>query len=224
MKFFNHNWFAILYFNFKMLPIRQAIHLPIDFCHKIKFNRLSGKVVINEKIISRGMICFGAQGSDMFDGSSTIIDIAGSLIIKGSNIRIGRGSLLRIEQNATIELHDKVTIGARNIILCEQAISIQQQTISSWNCQFMDTDTHSIINLDNGEILPRTFPIRIGERCWIGNNVLINKGTILPNDIIVASYSLCNKDYSNRILNYSIIGGIPAKKIAENRKRNNDKL
>lgn len=224
MKFLNHNWFAILYFNFKMLPIRQAIYLPFDFCHRIRFNRLSGKVTIDEKHISRGMVCFGAQGSDMFDNSNTIIDIAGTLIIKGSKIRIGIGSLFRIEQNGTIELHDKVTIGARNIILCEQFISIQQQTISSWNCQFMDTDTHSIFNIEKGEILPRTFPINIGEHCWIGNNVLINKNTILPNDTIVASYSLCNKDYSDIISNYSIIGGIPAKKIAENRKRYNDKL
>ena len=88
----------------------------------------------------------------------------------------------------------------------------------------MDTDTHSIINLTDDNIMLRTYPIKIGMHCWIGNNVLINKGTILPNDTIVASYSLCNKDYNKIITENSIIGGIPAKKIAENKKRNNDKL
>lgn len=29
---FVHNWIAILYFNFKKLPFKQAIKLPFDFC------------------------------------------------------------------------------------------------------------------------------------------------------------------------------------------------
>lgn len=224
MKFFNHNWFAILYFNFKMFPLEQAIHLPFDFCHKVKFKRLSGKIIIDGNTISRGMIRVGAQGSDMFDGTSTILDIAGTLLIKGKGISIGTGSLLRVERNGFVELNSGVVLGAKNIVLCEQHISIGRHTISSWNCQFMDTDTHSIINLDNGNVLPRSHPIEIGLHCWIGNNVLVNKGTILPNDTIVASYSLCNKDYGNIVSENSIIGGIPAKKLAENKRRNNDKL
>lgn len=224
MKIFAHNWFAILYFNFKMLPLRQAIHLPFDFCHKIKFKRLSGKIIIDGNAISRGMVRIGAQGSDMFSGASTILDIAGTLFIKGKGISIGTGSLLRIERNGFVELDNSVVLGAKNIVLCEQHISIGEQTISSWNCQFMDTDTHSIINLDSGDVLPRSHPIKIGRHCWIGNNVLVNKGTKLPNDTIVASYSLCNKDYGNMIPENSIIGGIPAKKLAENKRRSNDKL
>lgn len=224
MKIFAHNWFAILYFNFKMLPLRQAIHLPFDFCHKIKFRRLSGKIIIEGNAISRGMIRVGAQGSDMFDGTSTILDIAGTLIINGERIGIGIGSLLRIEHNGFVKLNDSVVIGAKNLVLCEQSICFGERTISSWNCQFMDTNTHSIINLDSGDVLPRSHPIKIGRHCWIGNNVLVNKGTVLPDDTIVASYSLCNKDYGNMASENSIIGGIPAKKLAGNRRRNNDKL
>lgn len=224
MNFSAHNWFAILYFNFKMLPLRQAIRLPFDFCHKVKFKRLSGKIIIDGDVVSRGMVRIGAQGSDMFDGSSTILDIAGTLLVKGEGISIGTGSLLRVERNGVVELNGNVVLGARNIVLCEQHISIGEQTISSWNCQFMDTDTHSIINLDSGKVLPRSHPIKIGRHCWIGNNVLVNKGTVLPNETIVASYSLCNKDFGKMISENSIIGGIPAKKLAENKRRSNDKL
>ncbi len=224
MKLFAHNWFAILYFNFKMLPLRQAIYLPFDFYHKVKFKRLSGKIIIDKEVISRGTIRVGAQGSDMFDGASTIFDIAGILHIKGKDIGIGAGSLLRVERNGLVELSDSVVLGAKNIVLCEQSISFGEQTISSWNCQFMDTDTHSIINLDTDEVLPRSCPITIGRHCWVGNNVLVNKGTVLPDDTIVASYSLCNKDYRNVISENYIIGGIPARKLAENKMRNKDKL
>lgn len=224
MKLFAHNWFAILYFNFKMLPLRQAIHLPFDFCYKVKFKRLSGKIIIDEKDISRGMIHFGAQGSEMFDGASTILDIAGTMYVKGRSISVGKGTLLRIERNGVVEFNNGVVIGANGIVLCEQNISFGEQTISSWNCQFMDTDTHSIINLDTGEVLQRSRPIKIGRHCWIGNHVLVNKGTVLPDDTIVASYSLCNKDYRNMISENSVIGGIPAKKLMANKRRNNDKL
>ena len=224
MNLFAHNWFTILYFNFKMLPLRQAVHLPFDFYHKVKFKRLSGKITIDGTAISRGMIRVGAQGSDMFDGASTILDIAGTLIINGKGISIGTGSLLRVEPNGLVELNDGVVLGAKNIVLCEQSISFGEQTISSWNCQFMDTDTHSIIDLDSGDVLPRSHPIKIGRHCWIGNHVLVNKGTILPDDTIVASYSLCNKDYKNMISENSVIGGIPAKKLVGNKKRSNDKL
>ena len=224
MKLFAHNWLAILYFNFKMLPLRQAIHLPFDFCHKVRFRRLSGKIIIDGNDISRGMIRVGAQGSDMFDGASTILDIAGTLHVKGKGISVGSGSLLRVERNGLVELNDGVVLGANSIVLCEQHISIGEQTILSWNCQFMDTDTHSIIDLESGDILSRSHPIIIGQHCWIGNHVLVNKGTVLPNDTIVASYSLCNKDYRNIIHENSIIGGIPAKKLTENKRRNNDKL
>ena len=54
--------------------------------------------------------------------------------------------------------------------------------------------------------------------------MLVNKGTALPDDTIVASYSLCNKDYRNMISENSVIGGIPAKKLAGNKKRCNAKL
>ena len=48
-KIFQHNWLAIFYFNFKMLPFKQAIKLPFDFYHHIRFENLSGKIIINLK-------------------------------------------------------------------------------------------------------------------------------------------------------------------------------
>ena len=60
---FKRNWFAILYFNFKMLPFRQAVGFPFDFYGKIKFQSLKGKVIINTTV-SRGCFQFGfAQGA-----------------------------------------------------------------------------------------------------------------------------------------------------------------
>ena len=72
--------------------------------------------------------------------------------------------------------------------------------------------------------MPATKDIIIGEDSWIGNHVIINKGTILPKGTIVSAMSLVNKDYSVLLNEHSIIGGVPAKLLKENKIRVNDKL
>ena len=62
-KFFDHHWLAILYLNFKMLPLRQAYKLPLDCYNGICFSSL--KVIDCERVYRR-MIKIGSQGSDMF--------------------------------------------------------------------------------------------------------------------------------------------------------------
>lgn len=206
-----------------MLPWRQAILFPFDFGGKIKFRHLSGSIKITSPI-RRGMIKIGFHGSDMFPDETTVLDLKGSLILNGNNIRIGTGSLIRIESNGECLIGDNSLIGARALILCETKIAISENLISAWDCQLMDTDTHSILDISTNHISSRTLPIIINKNCWLGNHVIVNKGTILPSDTIVASSSLCNKDYSKLLLPFSIIGGIPAKKLASNKKRMNDKL
>lgn len=40
---FVHNWIAILYFNFKKLPFKQAIKLPFDFYYKSPIQKFKRK-------------------------------------------------------------------------------------------------------------------------------------------------------------------------------------
>ena len=206
-----------------MLPFRQAIKLPFDFYYKVRFESLAGKIRLNVPTIRRGMIKIGAQGSDMFSHSPVVIDLRGVLVLEG-RISIGTGTLIRIENKGKLEMEDNVVIGARSILFCENSIIIKRGSITSWDCQIMDTDTHSIVDIKNNKILDRSGPVTIGERCWLGNKVMINKGTTIPNDTIVASNSLCNKDYKKLIPPFSIIGGIPAKILSENKKMFCDKL
>ena len=67
--------------------------------------------------------------------------------------------------------------------------------------------------MTNGEILRKNKPIKIGCRNWIGNHTTIMKGTQTPNDCIIASNSLLNKDYGSR--SNVMIAGTPAKIIGE---------
>lgn len=209
----NHNWFAIFYFNFKMLPIKQAIYLPFDFYHKIRFESLNGKVVLNSDRLYRGMIKIGSAGSEMFPHQATIMIIDGELRFTGHCV-IGVNSCCRCYKTGVITFGEDVTIGAGNLIFCQKEISFGDGFLSSWNCQYMDTDTHPIYE-QTGLLANSNASIVFGRHTWLGNNVCINKGTCIPANTIVASHSLCNKNYTNEGEKV-ILAGTPARGVKRN--------
>lgn len=205
---FSHNLFRIVYYNFRFLPFKQAVHFPIDVSTRtiIKNN---GRIVINAPL-KRGMISIGFLGSDIFGLKRTILENKGTLQINGGGIRIGTGSSLAIYQGGRLDLYQNVSLGANTLLLCENQIVINENTCFSWDCQIMDTDTHSIKDLETGKFYNRYLPIFIGANVWGGNHLIINKGTKIPQGTIIASLSLCNKDYLQLIPENSLIAGIPA--------------
>jgi len=216
-KIFSHNYWAILYFNFKMLPFNQAIKLPFDFYYKIRFENLSGSVVLNEQYLHRGIIKIGGRGSEMFERSTTIIDLKGKANFNGI-VELGHGSLLRIENKGNVTLGNNVRTGAKSKIFCEEEIVLKGELDFSWECQIFDTNFHYVRNLNTNTIDAKTSPVSIGSHNFFGNRVTVMKGTITPDHFIVASNSLCNKDYTIYPI-YSVFGGIPAKQIGSNKER-----
>lgn len=205
--------------NFKLLPFRQAIKFPIIVYHRTRIIHCTGIAKFENVKVEFKMVQIGAHGSDMFSNQSTTIDVRGVIIFRGSHIRIGHGTLFRVESNAIVEFYENSIIGANNIIFCCHSIKFHKNSLFSWNCQIMDSDTHHLINTATGEANEITKEVIIGEDTWIGNHVIINKGTKLPCGTTVSSFSLCNKDYSKIIEPYSIIGGIPAKLLKTNMHR-----
>lgn len=219
-KLFQHNWIAIIFFNFKMLPLHQAIHLPFDFYHKIKFKCIKGKVIINPNIkLHRAMIKIGGRGSEMFPHNPTILNLCskGTIYFNGET-EIGIGSYVYVGENAKIIFGNKNRIGALCKLYCENKITIGNEVDISWECQIFDTNFHYMEDIETKQIFEKNTPIKIGSYNWFGNRVNIMKGTITPDNCIIASNSLCNKDYSS-LPNYSLIAGSPAKFIKKGIKR-----
>lgn len=57
----------------------------------------------------------------------------------------------------------------------------------------------------------RQAKIKIGDDVWVGANVTILKGVEIGQGAIIAAGSVVNKSVEP----FSIVGGVPAKKIAE---------
>ena len=216
-KFFSHNWLAIFYFNFKMLPFRQAVKLPFDFYRHVRFENLCGNVVIDTSRVRRGMIKIGGRGSEMFPHIPVIIDLKGCVVFKGV-AEIGNGCLLRIEEKGNLVFGNRVRIGACSRIICEKAITFGNEIGISWEGQVFDTNFHYMKDMCTGTIVAKTAPVHIGSYNWLGNRVNIMKGTSTPDNVIVASNSLLNKDYTS-VPAYSILAGSPAKVVKGGIKR-----
>ena len=135
-------------------------------------------------------------------------------IQKGSHIRfkgsarIGGGSELLLKNNSELVLGDDFYISLNSNIYCFKRIEFGNHCTIGWNVLIMDTDWHFTFNTFTGENYPMIQAVSIGSHCWICNDVQIQKGTEIPDNVIVAAKSLCNKRYN--VPQNSVIAGIPA--------------
>lgn len=212
-----HNWWAIFYFNFKMLPFKQAIKLPFDFYYSVRFENVSGRVQLEQKTIRRGMIKIGGRGSEMFSRSQSILDIQGTVIFRGV-CELGHGVLLRVDPGGQVDFGHNVRLGALTKLFCKNKIKFGDEIDFSWECQIFDTNFHYLIDTRNESVDPICGTVNIGSRNWFGNRITAMKGCRTAENTVVASNSLCNKDYSS-LGSCIVIGGMPAKLLRKDTRR-----
>lgn len=110
-------------------------------------------------------------------------------------------------RNACLNIGQHSSITKNHHIDCTNQISIGSfTTIAGYNSQLL---THSI----NIEMCRQdSTPICIGDYCFIGTNVVILGGAVLPSFSILGAKSLLNKPFKEQ---YFLYGGVPAKQIKE---------
>lgn len=92
-------------------------------------------------------------------------------------------------------------------------IIIGNDCMLSANISIRTGDSHSVLDAATGKRINKSKSVVVGHHVWIGNTVLIFKGTEIDNNSIVAGGSVVTgKHYPKN----SIIGGNPAKVIKEN--------
>jgi acetyltransferase-like isoleucine patch superfamily enzyme len=210
IRFLIHlNILKTLYFNFKAFPWRVALKTPVYIYGKCKIKSLSGKVILPEQI-SRGMIQIGRPWYIDFHKTRSTLNIQGTVEFKG-DFRFLRSTYILVSPGSEMTLGRSGIIGTNAKILCFHRIHLGSHFRAAWGLQIMDTSFHYTMD-EQGAIAPLTSPVEIGDYCWLGNRVTISKGARLPVHCIVASNSLCNKDFTKQEEGI-LIGGIPARLI-----------
>jgi acetyltransferase-like isoleucine patch superfamily enzyme len=202
-----------IYYNFKLLPFKEAILIPILISKNTRVIRSDGVVKILNRI-STGMIKIGFGEVDIFDRNSiTIISLKGkdsSITFRGKAF-IGQGSKLSID--GQLKLGENFTITAHSQIWCKKRIEFGDNNLISWDVLMVDTDGHKILNESNS-IINKPSEIIIGSNNWIGCRTIILKGTLLGDGNVVAAGSLLSGSHCTT--ECSIIAGRPGKVIKDN--------
>lgn len=215
-SFISINWIMTLVVNFKYLPLKQALKFPI-FVYRLSFCSGKGKILISSNIIVPGMIKLGIKHEPScisFQGIHIINN--GTIVFKGSGI-LGNGSSLIVNRNSILQFGKNFGITGYLSIHCTSRIIIGDNFSCSWNVSISDTDHHQCINPDTRIQYPMSRPVTIGNNVWCCQHSMISKGSNIPDWVTIAQMSLTNKTYE--VPYYSILAGIPAKKVNKKIKR-----
>lgn len=157
--------------------------------------------------VKRIRIGFRDMGIQNERDRKTILDLRkNSCLIFNGTASIGGGA--RIYTKGQLIIGDNFYLSLNSTIIAHDRIEFGKDCTVGWDSLIMDTDFHKVIDKVTGKTYPMTKPIIIGNHCWICNNVQVLKGTTLPNEIIVGSCSLLNKNFD--IPEFSLLAGNPA--------------
>jgi len=198
-----------IYVNFRLLPFKQAVFLPIIVSRKTKLRSLSGKAHLTK--IKTGIVRIGFGGTDMMDYryERSILKITGDIYFQGKT-KIGVGAKIMVSGKLTLGNNFDITGDA--MIICAKEIQIGNNCMIAWQSILMDTDQHAIYD-DKKSIINQDKPILIGNDVWVGAKSFILKGSTIPDGCIVGANTTIAKEFKEQ---KAVIAGNPAKIIKEN--------
>lgn len=135
----------------------------------------------------------------LFMGRDAHLEVSGEF-------KIYSGSRLYINEGATLKLGSGY-INSNLNLSCFQQITIGHDVAISEGVTIRDSDDHSMLPARQ----PRTQPIVIGNKVWIGMNATILKGVHIGDGAVIAAGAVVTKDVPANCL----AGGVPAKVIKE---------
>lgn len=189
--------------------------LPFNNSISLRGNKLRGGLLTRCRIRVLG------KNNEIVIGDGTWLQGA-KLTIRGSNCRIYignrcalRGADLYLEDDGcAIDIGDETTIYGNTHLACIEGKTIrigENCLFSSW-VTIRVGDSHSILDETDNRINPSADVI-IGDRVWAGNQTTILKGSVIPNDSVIATGAVVTKAFTQPGI---ILGGVPARIIKQN--------
>lgn len=202
--------------NFRYLPLRQAIKLPIlisGYC-SVKGN---GNIMITTSDVYFAMIKLGFGNIGLFDHKfeRTIIFNHGLIDFCG-RANIGLGS--RIAVSGILRLGEGFAISAKSQIVAMKEVVFGKNCLISWDVLVMDSDFHPIYTLDDyvGARLNPDKPIYCGDNCWICTGAKILKGSKLSDNVVIAAGASISSDLSHLTNSILTSNNIEVKELRKN--------
>ena len=205
------NFVKTVFFNFRYLPFKQAIHLPIQVTLNLRNIQLKRGQIVLKKYWRKcvRIDCGGCLGLQEFSGG--IYMSPNSKLIFHGSAKLGKGTVLRCDENAIIEIGEGFFCNKNCFFRCNDKIVFGDRCIVGWNVQINTTNGHRIWTEDKES--KDSGPVFIGNHVWITSNVIITKNVTVSEDSVVAQGAVLTSIFKKK---HVLIGGVPAKIIKEN--------
>ncbi len=200
-----------VYFNFRYLPFKQALVLPI-FIYKIDFFG-GGKIVIDSLKIKRGMVKLGFRRAATFPNTGLSLLNKGKIIFKGQCV-IGNDCSISVDQGASVVFGDDFKVNAGLRLESHSSIVFGNHVLIGWEVTFIDTKPEYCTNtLDqNG--------IEIGHNNWLSTRCLVLGAVKTPDNCVFGAYSIIKPSDCSILQPYCLFGNEPLRLLRKNVMRN----
>lgn len=194
-------------FNFRYLPLRQAIRLPVLVSHRVAFLDFRGSVTLHGAArLGSVLLGFGNVGAFDYRRSRSVWQSDGHVVFEGP-ARLGNGFKLSVA--GEVRFGPNFVLSAESQILCTDSITFGAGCLVSFNALIMDSDFHQIV-VDAHAAGRVREPIYIGEHVWVGARATILKGVTLSDDVVVAAGAVVTRAEPRSGV---VLGGNPAKVV-----------
>jgi acetyltransferase-like isoleucine patch superfamily enzyme len=171
-------------FNFRYLPLRQAIRLPILVSHRVALLDFRGRVTLAGPVRpAMVLLGHGAVGAFDYRRSRSVWQVDGHVVFEGP-ARLGNGFKLSVAGELTIGAG--FVLSAESQIVCQERITFGEGCLVSWDVLVIDTDFHEISH-EGSEWGAVQEPISLGRRVWLGTRATVLRGSTLGDDVVVAA-------------------------------------
>lgn len=160
--------------------------------------------------IQRGRI--GRLGKDVFIDKNVELMRFPKNISIDDNVVVKEGArICACNEKATVCIGARTTVGYHTFVFASSGISIGADCMIAPFVYVVDSD-HGIDRSQKMNEQPnQTAPVVIGNDVWIGTGAKILKGVTVGEGAVIAAGAVVK----DNVEPYSIVGGIPAKKISE---------
>ena len=158
---------------------------------------------------------------------SARVDARRIRVFPGSRLIVGEGSMvgggLAFErEGAEIIIGSHTSIG-NSLIASATSIHVGDDTLISFGCSIVDHDSHSLQWKNRRTDVKDWYrgeknwdhvvskPVLIGDKCWLGLNVIVLKGVQIGDGAVVAAGSVVTRN----VPPWTLVAGNPAKVIRE---------
>lgn len=211
--------FSSIYFNFKYLPFKQAIKLPI-LLYKPHFIALKGKVTINSPSIRTGMIRLGFHSVSVYPNNGITLELQGKEIIFKGKCNIGNDSYISTGGKSIVEFGEDFFCSAGLKLVSYRGIKFGKRTSFGWNCLVMDTNFHPLYDITKKKYKKASGKIEIGDNNWFATQCKIMHSVTTPERCIFGMGTTITRN--SEMKSYCVMGGSPVKILTENVMRDYD--